>query len=234
MDLTNRILIISGMLLWIFIVVIVVLLAWGAPDESIERIFDFAGYLEDHNDDGGKLILTFGAAILVLLAAIVVITEVAPPETKSLKVANVGSGEARIPTDEVAHLVEEELRMLPQLNQVTANVQARGEKADVSLELHVSPEADIAATTDEACRRTSELLAQRIGVELARPPRAQLHYKELRVTRKQAASRPPASSPPPQTTSQPPKHVSEAENPASGKEPTDASQTTFEDRPPGA
>lgn len=244
MDLTNRILIISGMFLWIFVVIMVILLAWGAPDESIERIADLAVYLEDHNDFAGQLILTFGAAILVLLAAIVVITEVAPSETKSLKVANVGSGEARIPTDEVAHLVEAELRMLPQLNEVVATVQARGDKADVSLELHVGPEADIAATTDEACRRTSELLAQRIGVELARPPRAQLHYKELRVTRKQAKSPPPASSAPRQTTIQPPKPASEtespaspapgAESPASGKEQADASQTTSKDRTPGA
>ena len=238
MDLTNRILIIGGALLWIFVVIMVILLAWGAPDDSIERIADFAGYLEDHNDEAGKLVLTFGAAILVLLAAIIVIIEVAPPETKSLRVANVGAGEARIPTDEVAHLIEEELRLVPQLNGVTANVQARGEKADVNLDLHVGPEADIAATTDEACRRTSELLAQRIGVALAHPPRAQLHYKELRVSRKQAPSRPPASGAPPQgaqAASQQPGTSPGTSSPVATTEPTDEeSKTTSEDRPPGA
>lgn len=234
MDLTNRILIIGGALLWIFVVIIVVLLAWVEPEESIERIRDFAGYLEDHNDEAGQLILTFGATILVLLAAIVVIIEVAPPETRSLKVANVGSGDARIPTDEVAHLVEEELRMLPQLNQVSANVQARGEKAEVSLDLHVGPEADIAATTEEACRRTSDLLAQRIGVELAQPPRAQLHYKELRVARKQAPARKPASSPPSKASSQPSEAAPGADEPAPSKESADESKTSQQDRPPGA
>lgn len=188
MDLTNRILIIGGALLWIFIVLIIILLAWGAPDEGIDRIGDLAGYLNDHNDTPAKLIVTLGGIVLALLAAIIVIIEVAPPEGGSLKVSNVGSSDARIPTDEVAHLLESELRQLPQLDDVKAVVQARGDKAEVSLDLHVGPEADIAATVETACNRASELLSHRIGVALARPPRAQLHYKELLVAKSEAPS----------------------------------------------
>jgi len=235
MDLTNRILIIGGALLWIFVVIVVILLAWGAPDESIERIADLAGYLEDHNDTPAKLILTLGGLILVLLAAIVVIVEVAPPETGTLKIANVGTGEARIPTDEVAHLLEQELRQLPQLTQVQASVQARGDKAEVSLDLHVGADADLTATTEEACRRAGELISQRIGVSLARPPRAQLHYKELRVARKPA----PTGSPSGSTASPfaPGSGASAPSEVATPSSPTpstyEASQTTQEDRPAG-
>ena len=56
MDQTNRVLIVSVALLWIFIVFLIILLAWGAPDESIDRLGDLAGYLDDHNGTAAKLI----------------------------------------------------------------------------------------------------------------------------------------------------------------------------------
>lgn len=187
MDLTNRILIIGAALLWIFILLLIVLLTWGAPDQSIERIADLARYLEDHNTNATKVIITLGSAILALLAAIIIIAEVAPPEGTSLKVTTAGPGEARIPTEEVAHLIESELRQMPDLEDVQATVRARGDKAEVNLDLHVGPEADLAATVEAACNRASELLAHRIGVAMTRPPSAQLHYRELRVARSAAA-----------------------------------------------
>lgn len=220
MDLTNRILIIGGALIWIFVVMVIILLAWGAPDESIARVFDLAEYMEDHNTTEAKLIITFGGLILVLLAAIVVVIEVAPPQAGRLKVANVGEGEASIPSEEVAHLLEEELVKMPHLNQVQAKVQARGQKAEVNLDLHVGAEADLAATTEEACHRAAELLRQRIGVELARPPQAQLHYQELRVAQPQASAGSSVTSPEPALPT--------------GSETThEASETAHEDRPAG-
>ena len=50
MDQTNRVLIVGAALLWIFALLVIILLAWGSPDESIEQLADLAGYLEDHND----------------------------------------------------------------------------------------------------------------------------------------------------------------------------------------
>jgi len=202
MDLTNRVLIISGALLWIFLMFLIVILAWGAPDESIERLADLAGYLDDHNTDPAKTIVTLGGLILALVALLVIIIEVAPPESGSLKVGKVGSGEARIGTDEIALRVEEELRQVPHLNQVQATVLARGQKAQVSLDLHVGADADLATTTEDACRRAARLIEEQMGVTLARPPQAQLHYRELRVARPQGEPSPapavesPAGAPP--------------------------------------
>ena len=236
MDLTNRILIIGGALLWIFAIVVVILLTWGAPDDSIEQLGDLAGYLEDHNDTATQLIITFGGLILALLAAVIVIVEVAPPEGGSLKVANVGTGEASIPTDEVAHLLEEELGRMPQLSQVQAKVQAKGDQADVTLELHVGAEADLATTAEDACRRAGELLGQRIGVTLARPPRAHLHYRELKVSRKQATPAPTGGSGDgSQATGSEGTQPLSADKPQPVTESThETSETSQEDRPAGA
>lgn len=236
MDLTNRILILGGALLGIFVVIVVILLAWGAPDQSIERITDLAVYMEDHNNNAAKLIITLGGLILALLAAIVVIIEVAPAQTGSLKVANVETGDARIPTQEVAHLLEEELGRMPQLNKVQAKVEVRGDKAEVDLELHVGAEADLAATAEEACRRANELLARRIGVALARPARAQLHYLELRLAGGRAASGSASSGQVrPQAMGSEPPETLPAESPPAATESThEASEQSPEDRPAGA
>lgn len=238
MDLTNRVLIIGGALLWIFIIFIIILLAWGAPDQSIERLGDLAGYLEDHNTTGAKLIVTFGGLILVLLAVIVIIFEAAPPEAGSLKVEKVGTGEARIGTDEVVLRLEEELRALPQVDQVQASVLAHGQKAEVSLDLHVAADADLVTTTEEACRHARTLIEERMGVALARPPQVQLHYRELRVAPPQEASAPapgvaPAAPGPPPS----PRESSPALTgypPVTTESTHEPSETSQEDRTPGA
>ncbi len=238
MDQTNRILIVSGALLWIFIVLLIILLAWGAPDESIERIGDLAGYLDDHNDAAAKLIVTFGGLIFILLAAIVIIFEVAPPSTGSVRVSRVGAGEARIGTDEIALRLEEELRSVPHLTGIQAAVNARGAKAEVNLDLYVTADADLAATSDEACRRAREVVEERMGVVLDCEPHARVHYRELQVVRPEASPPPTerASATPPVAPPQfrAPPATALGNTPVVTESPHEASETAQEDRPAGA
>ncbi|MEX1255293.1 MAG: hypothetical protein WEE64_13225 [Dehalococcoidia bacterium] len=193
MDVTNRVLIIGTSLLWVFVIFVIILLAWGAPDESITRILDLGGYLEDHNNDAAKLIITFGGLIFALLALMIIIIELAPPESGQLTVTKVGSGEARIGTDEIALRVEEELRAVPQLLQAQAVVIGRGSKAEVKLDLHVGAQADLALVAEEACHRAQQLIEGRMGVALTGPPKAELHYRELQVARTEATPTPAAA-----------------------------------------
>jgi hypothetical protein len=143
--------------------------------------------------------ITFAGLIAVLLGALVVVIEVMPPETGSLKVTNVRSGEGRISTEEITTRLEEEVRALPQIANVQATVRGRGDKAEIDLELHVRPEADLAATTEEACRVARHLVNERMGVQLEREPRAHLHYRELVMAPAAAGvaagASPPASGP---------------------------------------
>ena len=236
MDLTNRALIVGMALLGIFVVLVIILLAWGAPDESIERLGDLTGYLDVHNTTGAKLIITFAGLILVLLATVVIISEAAPPESGSLRVGKVEAGEARIATDEIVRRLEEELRLLPQIQQVQANVLARGQKAEVNLDLHVMADADLAGTTEQACQRARQLIEERMGLALTRPPQAQLHYRELRVARPQEGP-PPAASEPPAAGLPPAQEAprGQAVGPPFGTEPAhEASERSQEDRPAGA
>lgn len=237
MDQTNRVFIVSVALLWIFIVFLIILLAWGAPDESIDRLGDLAGYLDDHNSTATKLIVTFGGLILALLGAIVLIYEVAPPETGSVKVEKVGGGDVRIGTDEIVQRLEEELRSIPQLSGVQAVVQARGRKAEINLDLYVTAEADLATTSEEACRRARELVEERMGVALDCQPRAQVHYRELRVAPASGVSAPTISErPAPKASSTPwsQEPLTAAASPSAAESAHEASETSPEDPAAGA
>ena len=225
MDVTNRTVIITASLVWIFIIALVILLTWGAPDDSIDAVRRFSNYLGDHNTTGAQLIITFGGLILILLGAMLVILEIAPTDSGTVKVAKVGSGNVRIGTDEITQQIEQDLRSLPQLGDVQVAVLARGGKAEVRLELYVSADADLAATTDAACRRARDLVEGRMGVQLAAPPQAHVHYRELRV-RPVAGSpaAPPAANP-----YTPPPIAPPVSEPSHG-----ATESATEDRPAGA
>ncbi len=239
MDQTNRVAIVGGALLWIFIVLVIILLAWGAPDRSIDRLADLAGYLGDHNDAAAKLIVTFGGLIFILLGAIVIIFEVAPASSGSVRVSRVGAGEAQIGTDEIVLRLEDELRTVPHLTEVQAAVLSHGGKAQVNLDLYVTADADLAATSDEACRRARELLEGRMSVVLEREPMARVHYRELQVARPHQTAPTPAQAapasapvPPPQFRAPP---AAALGNPTAAAESThEASETAHEDRPAGA
>jgi hypothetical protein len=230
MDVTNRTVIITASLVWIFLVALVILLAWGAPDDSIDAVRRFSNYLNDHNTTGAQLVVTFGGLILILLGAMLVILELAPASSGAVKVAKVGSGNVRIGTDEIAQQVEQELRSLPQLGDAQVTVLARGHKAEVRLDLYVTSDADLAAASDAACRLTRDLVQGRMGVELAAPPQAQVHYRELRMkpAGQAAAAAPPARNPftPPVASSAGAPPVSESSH--------GATESATEDRPAGA
>ncbi len=160
----------------------------------------------------------------MLLAGIVIIFEVAPPEAGGLKVAKVGAGQARISTDEITLRLEAELRALPDITDAQAAVQGRGQKAEINLELHVGADADLTSVADAACRRTREVVEQQMGVGLVTAPKAQLHYRELRVARPQGEVDPAQEQ-----------SVGLGGEPAATAEPSDEpSQTTQDDRQAGA
>ena len=215
-DLTNRIMAVAFALFWIFAVLLIILLVWSSPDESITRISDLAGYLNDHNTTEAKLIITFGGTILILLATLLILFELVPAESNNLKIQQVGGGEVEISAEEAVLRVEEELRLVPQVDQVEAKIVGKGKKAEVSLTLHVAADANLANTADEVVSRASSFLEEKMGIQLAKPPSAEIHYRELRVSSRAAASQqaPVAESKtvPPAATERPPAQESTQES----------------------
>lgn len=182
MEQANRFAIVVTALVLIFVALLVVLLAWGAAASSITRIEDFAGWLRRHNNGETKTVITLGATVVVLLMLSVVILEVTPSPTQRLRVRNVKSGTATITTREIAQRINEEIeQQVAHVAACDAIVATNGKRVEVVLELHVEPGADLAHTANVACGRAHALVEERMGIELAAPPRARLHYRELRL-----------------------------------------------------
>jgi len=156
-------------------------LAWGAPDASIGRIEDVAGWLRDHNSRDARLILTLVAVVVALLSLTVMIAELTPAPQQKMRVRNVKSGAAVLTTKAIAERIEADVREVEHVAQCQAIVVARGKRVEVLLDLHVDSGADLARTADEACRRAHLLVEQSMGVELVARPRARMHYRELRL-----------------------------------------------------
>ncbi|HLB23925.1 MAG TPA: hypothetical protein VJP07_07505 [Dehalococcoidia bacterium] len=176
----NRFVVALMAMVVIFGALLAVLLAWAAPDGSIGRVQDFAGFLDDHNDRDGKLILSLGALVVVLLMTCVLILELAPSSTQRMRVRNVTSGEVTITTKRIAELVDDSVRAAPHVADCSTTVARRGRRVELVLDLHVDAGAELAQTADEACRR-AHVLVEQLGIELSGKPRARLHYRELRL-----------------------------------------------------
>ena len=197
MDLANRLIIVLLALLLMFAVAVVILLAWAAAPDSVERLSDFVQFLDDHaEDNGSRVILTLGGIVVALVALVVVIAELTPSQAERVPVRDVKAGDALLSTDAIAQRLQQEVSMVPHVTQTKAIVAARGKGVEVDLELHVDPETNLALTSEEACRAVENLLNSRLSVEMARPPRLNLRYSELRLAGAMTKASPFAPPPP--------------------------------------
>lgn len=179
---TNRFLVVLGALIVVFAALLAVLFAWGAPDETINRIADFSGYLRRHNDRETKTIISLAAAVVILLMLTAIVIEMTPSPTQKMRVRSMKSGEAVITTSQIAQRINADVTQIPHIAECAATVAARGKKVEVVLDLHVDAGANLSQTADEACRRAHTLVEQQLGIEMATIPRARLHYRELRLS----------------------------------------------------
>jgi hypothetical protein len=216
MNLVNRLIIVLGALLLIFAVAVVILFTWAAASESVERLADFVQFLDDHaEDNGSRIILTLGGIVVALLALVVVIAELTPPRAERVPVRDVRAGDALLSTDAIAQRLQQEVSVVPHVTQTKATVTARGKGVEVDLELHVDPDTNLALTSEEACRAVENLLTNRLSVEMARPPRLNLRYSELRLAGAPAVASPSAPAPP---AEEPAAEAEEKESPAAAAE----------------
>jgi hypothetical protein len=227
MNVANRLIIVLGALLLMFAVAVVILFTWAAASESVERLGDFVQFLHDHEEDNGsRVILTLGGIVVALLALAVIIAELTPPRAERVPVRDVRAGDALLSTDAIAQRLRQEVSVVPHVSQAKATVTARGKGVEVDLELYVDPDTNLALTSEEACRAVENLLTNRLSVEMARPPRLNLRYSELRLAGAPTAV-PPSMPPPP---AEEPPAAEQIESPAAAVE----TPTAAEEEEPAA
>jgi hypothetical protein len=197
MNLLNRILVILICLALIIGAVAVAVLAWTIPQDTINSLRDAVNWLQDHNQDEEKALLTAIVVLIAFLALVYGLLQLLPPNSADVKVTDLQVGDAVLSTAAIGQRVEEAVRLVPNVAEVRATVRPKRKGVVVSLDLHVDPDANLAVVTDEACMAAQDVLTERVHVALAEPPRARLHYRELRLRR-------PESEPPPSLRTQAP------------------------------
>src|SRR3990172_9804181 len=150
MNKTNRSIIVLAAALWIILMAVVIFVAWAAPEDATDRVKDFAQYLDEHRDDPSRLILTLGALLTVVLALLVIIVELAPEEVqRELKVEQAGATTI-VPAEALRVRLEEALVGLPQVTAAKARVFTRDNGIGSSLDLTITPDANVALVTQDA------------------------------------------------------------------------------------
>jgi phosphotransferase system glucose/maltose/N-acetylglucosamine-specific IIC component len=189
-DAFNRAAIVGLAFAWVIFMALVVLLTWGADSETIDRLGDLVSYLNDHTDNASKLILSLGAAALIVLSLIVIVVELVPAEpTAQVRLESVTGATAILPVETITQRLEQELRSLPQVQDAQAVVASRDRGLAVALNLTLAPDANVAAVTEEACHLAQETIEQQIGVALVGLPTVRIGFGTA------TAGAPPAAAP---------------------------------------
>ena len=179
MHTANRVIIILGAVLWIWLFVVVILLTWTAPERGAQWVVDLGNFLRGHTDTLSRVVFSLALAILVLLALALIIAELAPSPTQggTVRVSNVKAGQAMLGTDVVAQRLERDLLALDHVNDAKAKVQGRGKGVDVGLDLGVDPDVNLAEVSEKAAAVVRDSVENRMGIALHAPPKVNLRYQ---------------------------------------------------------
>jgi predicted regulator of Ras-like GTPase activity (Roadblock/LC7/MglB family) len=180
-------------LILIILVAAIIVLAWGYSGESIDRMGDLVEYVDVHENNTSRLVLTLGGAILMVIALIVLLIELSPGPSRLIEIGEVEGAKAFLSTDAIARRLEQLVSDVEGVIGSRAKVTLRGKAVAATLNLQVSPEEDIAAIADKASGLTRDALTQKMKVRLAEPPRIHITYVERPGVR--AAVAPPAAPP---------------------------------------
>lgn len=223
MNETNRMGIIVAAALWIVLMAVVIFLAWTADAEVVEALDDFAGYLDDHRDNASRLIVTLGALVLIVLALLLIIVELAPEdESREIRVEQAGATTI-VPAEPLRLRLEEALVGMAEVTAARARVFSHDKGVGMKLDLTVTRESNVALVTQEASRVVVETLQADLGLPVTAPPIVRIMFGPPKV--QAAPSEPPASGRfIASSMSQPPVE----ERPAT----TDAPETPPADEPP--
>lgn len=170
MNETNRSLIVLFCGLLIMLMSIVIFITWSASTDAIDALFDGVEYLQDNNDDAGRLIVTLLALMIAVAALLVIIVELAPEEEeKELKVQQAGATTI-VPARALRERLEEALLTVPEITSARARVKTRERGIGAQLDITVTPHANIARATQESTRVVIDTVQEDLGLPLHGTP----------------------------------------------------------------
>jgi hypothetical protein len=176
----NRVIVILGCLVLIAAAIALIFFALTIPNRSINGLYDAVQWLDNHDGNLEKALLTAISAAVGLIAPAVLPIELLPRSGPEVRDVDVNAGDATLSTAAIGQRIEEAVCQVPHVAEVRAGVRAKKKGVLVALDLQVDPDANLATVTDEACQTAQDVLTGRVHVQLLRPNSAHKHYRELR------------------------------------------------------
>lgn len=213
MNETNRTAIVLLAALWIVLMAVIIFAAWAAADDAVDRLGDFVEYLDDHRDeDTSRLIVTLGALVLIVLAVLLIVVELAPEEEgREIRVEQAGATTI-VPAEPLRLRLEEALTAMTQVTAARARVFSQEKGIGMKLELTVTPDANIAVVTQEASRVVVETLQADLGLPVTAPPSVRIVFGPPKAEPvASSVTQPPTPEPPPAAEAAPPEAAHPAE-----------------------
>jgi hypothetical protein len=174
----NRLFIVILAAAVIVVMAVIIFLTWSADTDVIDRIGDFAEYLEAHNDDAGKLIVTLAALVVVVLSFLLIILELAPEEEeRELRVKQAGAVTI-VPAGALRQRLEEALRTRPGITAARARVSTGDKGIATNLNLTVAPSSNIAAVSQDAVRVAVDTIQNDLGLPVHGVPTVRVTFAD--------------------------------------------------------
>jgi hypothetical protein len=143
----------------------------------VDRFGDLAEYLAKHEgENASRLIVTLGALVLIVLALLLIVVELAPEEeTREIRVEQAGATTI-VPAEPLRLRLEEALTALPNVSAARARVYSHDKGIGMKLDLTVTPDTNLAVVTQEASRIVVETLQADLGLPVAAPPTVRILF----------------------------------------------------------
>ncbi len=172
----NRTFIVLAAAAWIVIMAVLIFFTWSADTDVIDRLGDFVEYLDAHNDDAGKLIVTLSALVTVVLALLIIILEIAPEdEERELRVEQAGATTI-VPAAALRQRLEEALTGIPEITAAKAKVSTKDKGIVAALDVTLRPDANVAAITQEAARVVVDTVQTDLGLSVVGLPTVKIAF----------------------------------------------------------
>ena len=194
MNETNRSLIVLFCGILVMLMAVLIFLTWSANTDVIDALYDTVDYFNDHNDDPGRLIVTLIALIVAVMALLVIILELAPEdEEKELRVQQAGATTI-VPAIALRERLEEALTALPDVTAARSRVKTKDDGIAVTMDVTVTPSANVAHVTQEANRVAVTTIQEDLGLPVKGTPVVRVSFGDAKA---EAAATPMAQPPAP-------------------------------------
>jgi hypothetical protein len=163
MRIFNRIVVIVGILLLLFVALVLII----RPLEAIDWLRMWLNYVEESIFDANFYYIYLGVlAGLIVILLILLWLEIRRPRRKTVLIKTQGGGTAELGTQSIAQSLEYRIDELAGVRDVETHIKSRGRDVEVGIDLDTSPSVNIPVLTDQVIDLTHEIIEGQLGVKI--------------------------------------------------------------------